>query len=412
MAGSKKHHSKDGLRLRGAIYWTRDPRTGKDTSTGCKDRSAARSVRAEWERQAANPRYAAAQGTTVEHMIADALEGKIHRKGRVAKTITADTMQFYGRKLGHARRIFGAETPIGQIDFDAVGRYINTRLSEPGAKRGTRVQPHTVHKELSALRFALRRQVRHGNYPHDPDYVTRKGEFSDGYEPEKRTLTWTDIPKLLTALVQGTTQTVPWATLAAARKLREEGCSVGEVAAELGVSRSTALRYLNVPLADPRAAAVEHAQAAAWIICTAARVSEMRLAQLKDHNFTTWRVYMRGRKSKKSTGWIPIAPPFRRLLEFATHGRPKTGPIFDKWGNINRGLELACERAGLAKVSPNDLRRTHTDLLSKAGVNNSTLKGVSRHSTTRMLDEVYTREDIGGIEHLLSAVAFEPESGD
>lgn len=337
-------------------------------------------------------------------MILEALEAKRYRKGRVAGSITGDTMGFYERKLGHSARILGIDTPLAQVDYDAIGRYIKTRMGEPGARRGETVKQHTVFKEIAILRFALKLQKRKGRYPHDVDYVTRVGEFSDAYEPEKRALTWKQIPRLLAALVTGTTQSVPWETLKRARELRDEGRPIAEVAELMQVAYATAHRYLDMPLAEPRAEAIEHAQMTAWIIATATRISEARRAEMQDHDLTTWRVFIRGKKSKRALGWIPIAPPFRRYLEFAIAGRPKTGPLFSPWGNVSRGLSLACERAGLAPVSPNDLRRTHTSLLSHAGVNNTTLKGVSRHSTTRMLDEIYTTDDIDAVAHLLSVV--------
>jgi integrase len=412
MASSKKHHAKDGLRLRGNVYWTRDPRDGKERSTGCKDRPLARAVRSEWEKQAVDPRYAASQNTTVADMIADALEGKRHRKGRVSKTLTSDTMQFYKSRLGQVARYFEVDAPIAKIDYDSVGAYMHTRLSEPGARTGRTLHPHTLHDELMVLRYALHRQKRHGNYQGDPDYVTRKGEFSAAYEPEKRALAWGEIPKLLTALAYGAERRViQWTTVLRARELHTSGLSVADVARKMGVVRRTAVRYLAMPLVDPRADGLAHAQAAAWIIATAARVSEMRRATTPDHDLVTWRVFMRGTKSRKARGWIPIAPPFRRFLEFALHGRPKTGTLFAYWKNINRVLVVACKRAGIPRVSPNDLRRTHLNLLSEAGINNSTLKGVSRHSTTRMLDEVYTRTDIEAVEHLISGVT-EPTEGD
>lgn len=345
-------------------------------------------------------------------MIVDALAAKKNRPGRVGGTLAKDTLDFYAKKFGQVARVFGVDTPISLIDYDAVGRYITLRLSEPGARNGTTVKNHSVSKELEVLRFGLHVQAKLGRYAHNVDFVTRKGEFAKAYTPERDHLTWSQIPQLLSALLLGSAQAVTSETITKARALKAAGKTLAQIGEALGVAPTTAHRTLNMTPAQPSPAAINQTQMAAWYIATAGRLSEIEQATMADHVRTVvrdeagneivqWRVFMRGTKSKKARGWIPIHSEFHRYLEFALAGRPKTGPIFAKWQNADRALYAACRRAGIKEMSANDLRRTHASLLSQAGMNNSMLKEITRHETTRMLDEVYAVGNIDAVERAL-----------
>src|SRR5215813_3753697 len=45
-----------------------------------------------------------------------------------------------------------------------------------------------------------------------------------------------------------------------------------------------------------------------------------------------------------------------------------TGAVVGRWHNVRRDLTIACQRAGIRPVSPNDLRRTFASWLKQRGV--------------------------------------------
>ena len=76
-----------------------------------------------------------------------------------------------------------------------------------------------------------------------------------------------------------------------------------------------------------------------------------------------------GTKTVKSRRVVPIVGAGVQLLEYALRfAEGEHGVLFRDWGNVRRDLEAACKRAGIAKVSPNDLRRTYATWLRQASV--------------------------------------------
>jgi len=354
MEGKKKRKfAKDGLWKRpgSRYFWTTV--AGERLSTECVDREAARVVRARLEREAADPHQSAARRTTVADMIAHVLEDRRAAKGRRG-LVTAKTLKYHEEKLGHFARLWGEALPLAEITYDLVGKYIAQRRTEPGSANGTTVSQHTIHKELQDLRLGLRLESARGAYPGNVDHVTRSRRFAVGAKKRERFLTWP------------------------------------EIAALIGSFLATE--------------SIERAQQVAWHIAVGGRMSESEHAERKDHDLTTWRVRIRGTKSKKADAVIPIAPAFRRLLEWSLYDRPNK--LFTPWLNFNRALKRACERAGIERCSSNDLRRTHMTLLSHAGIPNEVLKNISRHTTTRMLDERYVVDDLDVTSRLIEGVEW------
>jgi integrase len=286
-------------------------------------------------------------------MINHVLDDRRAAKGRHG-LVSERTLKYHEEKLAHFARIFGADSLIVDITYDAVGRYIAQRREEGGAAIGTTVSQHTIHKELQDLRLGLRLESARGAYPHNVDHVTRSRRFAVGATKRERYLPWPEIASLIAAFM----------------------------ATE----------------------SIERAQQVAWHIAVGARMSESEHARKKDHDLTTWRVRVRGTKSKKADAVIPIAPAFRRLLEWSLYKRPEQ--LFSPWLNFNRALKRACVRAGIERCSSNDLRRTHMTLLSHAGIPNEVLKTISRHTTTRMLDERYVVDDVEVTAKLIESVVW------
>lgn len=71
-------------------------------------------------------------------------------------------------------------------------------------------------------------------------------------------------------------------------------------------------------------------------------------------------------------------------LVFAT----ETGTPIDS-ANMRRQLTAICEQAGLAAVTPNELRHSFTSYLSDEGIPHETIADVLGHTSTRMLEATY-----------------------
>jgi hypothetical protein len=80
-------------------------------TTHCASKRAARAVRDQLEEQAANPRLAAAQATTLDDALYAILQKR--REQAKAKERSPDTVDFYETKNGPLNRILGQETSIG-----------------------------------------------------------------------------------------------------------------------------------------------------------------------------------------------------------------------------------------------------------------------------------------------------------
>lgn len=353
MASQKKRRkpSKDGLYLRGSIWWANI--AGQRVSTKCKDREAARLYRARHEREQADPAAAAQRKATLGMMINDTIEAAKGR-GRSAATI-----EIYEIKLGWFARCWGEKLPLSEITYERVGKYLEWRRDTKG------VGPHTLHKELRHLRTLLQRAQRRGLFTGDVAFITRSRDFSPQYKPRARHLDWEHIPKLLAALEHSP-----------------------------GLAKT--------------AQAPDRARHVAWILATAARWVESERAQAEDHDLERWTVALRGSKTEAARATIPIAPPFRPLLAYALQGAVGGRPLFRKWGNVNRSLVRACVRAGVPRVSPNDLRRTNSTLLSRAGVPNHVLFKLLRHTTERMVNAVYNSQTVESLGQEVSKLKAGP----
>jgi integrase len=131
---------------------------------------------------------------------------------------------------------------------------------------------------------------------------------------------------------------------------------------------------------------LSHKRAAhvALSVAVGPRLSEAFRVERSDVDLDNWTVMVRGTKTKKSRARIPIAEPFRQLLVAALPFLP-----LEPWGNMTRDLAAACKRAGIPKLTSNDLRRTHGSWLKEAGVSSSLIADTLRHSDERMVRMVY-----------------------
>jgi integrase len=252
------------------------------------------------------------------------------------------SLTFYRVKTGHLVRVFGAKEKLANVTAPAVDRFVRTRLDEGAAR-------NTVSKELTALRQVLKLAKRHGSYGADIAAVMPLG-FAAEYKPKRRALTWDELIALVPEIA----------------RFREA-----------------------------------HAGMVVFFVATACRKSEAERARGEDIDWANWNVHVRGQKTEAADDEVPIAPPFRPLL--AQWVPEATGELFGVWHNMTRDLAAACVRAGIERVTANDLRRSNATLLRRAGASVDVLARVLRHADSRMVERVYGRISASDAGRLLAS---------
>lgn len=307
---------KRGYYWRGGVIWVRcDPVTRKPRSTSCRDTKAAELWRAEREKIASNPDYAASLTATLGTWVVKVLEKKRAERAE-------GTVHMYEVKLGHLVRLWGADLPLAGITSERVDEYISTRSAE-GAKN------NTIARELTGLRQILRHAKRGRAFHGTLDQILPVG-FSAGYEPVKRTLARTDLPKLWAALRDDT-----------------ERAWVG------------------------------------FVLATAADVGDVERALPTDYDPARNVVRIRGTKTDTRDDEVPILPHVQELFDFARTRLPIS------WPRASKGLGDACKRAGIPHLSPKDLRRTAASWLVAAGADQRNVGRFLRHKSDAMVRKVY-----------------------
>lgn len=126
------------------------------------------------------------------------------------------------------------------------------------------------------------------------------------------------------------------------------------------------------------------------LVCvyTGARLSEVQRLEWTDINFAAGQVHLRGKKTDGSDRVIPLAP---RLAEELQAMRAVRGRLLRPWGNVRRDLARACKDAGVARVTPNDLRRTFASWLVQAGESSYVVGQLLGHASSTMVERVYGR---------------------
>lgn len=312
------------LYKRGGKWWARI--NGKRVSTKQSSRKLAEITAIEMAKRAADPAYRASTATG----LGDALRRWLDDR-RVAGRSDA-TISYYRTKAGALVGVLGVDTPLAGLTREALRGYVARREAEGAA-------PHTVHKELGALRSCLRWARAEGLYSGDPAAVLPSG-YSPRYEPRRTYLT----PEQVWVLVHD--------------------------------------------LDPDRGAHV------AWLAGTACRWGESKRAMPGDADLIGRTARVRGTKTKRArqTDRIPILAPALPLVAWAVERAPRStasGGMFSRWPNVLRDLRRACERAGLPRVTPNDLRRCLPSWCRQAGAPLDLVADVLRHVDTRMVREVY-----------------------
>ena len=142
----------------------------------------------------------------------------------------------------------------------------------------------------------------------------------------------------------------------------------------------------------------------AFILATGARLGESDRARPEDIALSERGVALRGTKTEASLRRVPIVGFGEPLMEHAlAYANGRDGTLFSKWGNVRRDLAEACERAGIEKVSPNDLRRTFGTWLRQHGVEPHLIGAALGHTDSRMVERVYGRMPADSLTAVLQA---------
>lgn len=237
--------------------------------------------------------------------------------------------------------MLGDETVVRDLTAADVDRYVSTRIDE-GA------HTNTVAKELAALRGILKLAHRHGLCDHPSSVMPL--DFSAKYEPRKAHVAGlSDLRKLVAAL--------------------------------------PARRRAHV------------------LFCVAFGASwgESERAEPGDIDVDRGFVHVRGTKNRHRDRLVPILYPdlATRVLREA----PGKRVLFAPWSNVRRDLHVACKRAKLPMLSPNDLRRTFGTWLRAQGVEPQLIGAAMGHADSRMVERVYGRLTPEALRDLLIARA-------
>lgn len=131
-----------------------------------------------------------------------------------------------------------------------------------------------------------------------------------------------------------------------------------------------------------------------WVMVAAwagLRLSEVERLRWEDVDIERGQLRVRGTKTGGSWRVVGLAPLLAQVLG---QERKVKGPVVQTWHNVRRDLEVACNRAGVPRVTPNDLRRTFASWLVQAGESNFVVSRLLGHSTTKMVDLVYGQLNI------------------
>lgn len=131
-----------------------------------------------------------------------------------------------------------------------------------------------------------------------------------------------------------------------------------------------------------------------WVmvaVFTGGRLSEVESLKWSDVDFDRGQIHIRGTKTAKADRKIPLHKELGELLK--EHQREGAEEVAGRWHNVRRDLRLACEKARIEPVTPNDLRRTFASWLKQAGQDSLAVGRLLGHTSSRMVELVYGHLD-------------------
>jgi integrase len=330
---------KANLYLRSKTWWCwfydhRGNQVRKSTHQSDKDLAQAAALLIQHEYFASPPEY---ERVTVELALARYL-AKCERSERAE-----GTMSQYVSKAKHLLRLLGAESSINDLRLSHIEQYIDRRLVEIKLKRPNSTRAiATVGKELGLLRSALRYMGKQRGpdglklYRYETDEIFPEGVIGN-YKPRDRALSLNEYHSLYLVLAPER------------REYLQAFCGLGTRDSEL---------YRITPVdVEPHAG----------------------------------RVRIPGTKTEAAERWLQPPPELFDMLLRRAAVTPLGEPLFPSWVNVRRAFEVACKRAGIPKVSPNDLRRTFATWQAEAGVPEAVTASLMGHTSSQMVRRVYAR---------------------
>jgi len=317
----------EAMRRRGK-YWQARPKAGEKIgqwrSTRCTDYKAAQAVLAEWERELADPAYAAAKGITLAQAI-DRVNRDYAALVKVGKRSQA-TADYYLEKTGVLLSVLGTQAVLGEAARSTtVDAFISTRRKES-------VTEATIKKELGALGVVLKTAKRNGWWSGDVDAVLPHN-FSSGSKPRERVIeNLYELGRIL-------------------RVVRSE-----DVAAQIAFAVSVGAESQAIPRAGRQ------------------DVGERFIA-------------VHGKKRPTRERMVPIVASWQRtLLTFALRYAKGTARLFLHTDGLRMALRRACMKLGRKHLCPNDLRRTFNVWMQRDGIPTELRASAMGHASTRLLD--------------------------
>lgn len=316
------------------IWWTRIG--GKRVSTQTTSLKAAKRWKERRLIERADPRRAAAETATLADAIRELYE-ELRRRGRAKGTQTRCR-----QKLAHFPRLWGEECKLAEIDARKVAGYISTRLDDSLETTGF-ITPKriTIRDELAFLRQLLKLARKQGLYALAIEDVF-PDIFETGHKPKRDWVREENLPKLLEHVE------------------------------------------------------ARHAAHLLFFVTTAGRLADSYRARREDFDVTKWRAHVRGSKTDGSFRTIPVEEFLHTYVERMLRDAEGDDVLFSAWANIHRDLRLACDRAGIPRVTTNGLRRTFGMWHRLRGFSLDTISKLFGHTTAKLVRDVYA--DLEGDE--------------
>lgn len=313
-------------------------------STKCTDRKAALAYLARRQREEQEPGVAERNTATLRDALKALVDDRQARAESETRSRSLATAKFYRAKAAVVLSHFGPEFLLRDLTPAAIDGYVS-------ARRLAKMKDSTIHKELTAIRSALK--------------IAKRADLWTG-----------DILSLLPEDVSGAS--VPrerWLTLEEVERVLEDLCTMKKRA--------------------DRAARV------AFVVATSAEWSATERAQRADVRSDREYVYVRGEKRSTRARDVPIRLDWQRwLIAFAVaHADGSDGYLFRPWANSNACRELGrcADRLGIEAFTWNDLRRTCAQWLRREGVELELVSAILGHADGRMVERVYGRLDARAI---------------
>lgn len=241
---------KNGTRVWWAS-WTENKRTVR-RSTEASSRSAAEVVVARWERERADPVYAASQAATfgVEAgRFLRSCEGAVERK-----KMAPETLGMYRQKAGTLVRLLGKDLRLAAIDGSTFQAYIDERRAEFAEARGRAITESTLYKEWVTFRQILKQAWRAQRFGRDPGSL-KPEHFSSEYTPRETFLTEDQADALLEQLAGDRRRTVAFVLATGARRREWQRARSGDLTATQVHLRGTKTEGSDrsIPILEPTA---------------------------------------------------------------------------------------------------------------------------------------------------------------